>query len=147
MYSTTNWSFRFDFADSGATNYGRRFYRAYQWVAPTNMVLMPSGPSAMGDPFGTVAAELPLHTNLLGTFYIDEYDVTAALWNTVVQWATNHGYAFSASPAGKAASHPEQSVTWYDCVKWCNARSEMEGRVPAYFTDATWARCARATSI
>ena len=29
-------------------------------------------------------------------------------------------------------------MTWYDCVKWCNARSEMEGRVPAYFTDATW---------
>ena len=23
MYSTSNWSFRFDFADSGATNYGR----------------------------------------------------------------------------------------------------------------------------
>ena len=98
-----------------------------------------------------MAAELPLHTNLLGTFYIDEYDVTAALWNTVEQWATNHGYAFSASPAGKAASHPEESVTWYDCVKWCNARSEMGGRVPcpAYFTDADLGDgcTGRATSI
>ena len=23
-------------------------------------------------------------------------------------------------------------MNWYDCVKWCNARSEMEGRTPAY---------------
>ena len=56
-------------------------------------------------------------------------------------------YAFSASPVGKAASHPEQSMTWYDCVKWCNARSEMEGRVPAYYTDATWGTVYRTGSI
>jgi formylglycine-generating enzyme len=27
-------------------------------------------------------------------------------------------------------------VTWYDAVKWCNARSEMELRTPAYYTSA-----------
>jgi formylglycine-generating enzyme required for sulfatase activity len=27
-------------------------------------------------------------------------------------------------------------VDWYDVVKWCNARSEMEGRTPAYYTSA-----------
>ena len=27
-------------------------------------------------------------------------------------------------------------ITWYDCVKWCNARSEKEGRTPAYYTSA-----------
>ncbi len=26
-----------------------------------------------------------------------------------------------------------QNVDWYDVVKWCNARSEKEGREPAYF--------------
>ena len=25
-------------------------------------------------------------------------------------------------------------VAWYDLLKWCNARSEKEGRVPAYYT-------------
>jgi formylglycine-generating enzyme required for sulfatase activity len=29
-----------------------------------------------------------------------------------------------------------KAVDWYDCVKWCNARSELEGRIPAYYTDA-----------
>ena len=27
-------------------------------------------------------------------------------------------------------------MTWYDAVKWCNARSEKEGKTPAYYTDA-----------
>jgi formylglycine-generating enzyme required for sulfatase activity len=35
-----------------------------------------------------------------------------------------------------AANHPVQAIDWYDCVKWCNARSEMEGRTPAYYTTA-----------
>ena len=38
--------------------------------------------------------------------------------------------------SGKAANHPVQTIDWYDCVKWCNARSEMEGRTPAYYTSA-----------
>jgi formylglycine-generating enzyme required for sulfatase activity len=137
-YATSNWSFRYDFTDSSATNYSRSLYRARQLVAPTNMVLIPSGPFVMGDASDSVAAELPLHTNQIGTFYIDQYDVTQDLWEAVRQWSTNHGYGFSSSPAAKAHDHPEQSVTWYDCVKWCNARSEMEGRTPAYYTDATW---------
>jgi formylglycine-generating enzyme required for sulfatase activity len=29
-----------------------------------------------------------------------------------------------------------QTIDWYDCVKWCNARSEKEGKTPAYYTDA-----------
>ena len=38
--------------------------------------------------------------------------------------------------SGKASTHPVQTINWYDCVKWCNVRSEKEGRVPAYYTDA-----------
>ena len=29
-----------------------------------------------------------------------------------------------------------QTVNWYDCVKWCNARSQQEGLTPVYYTDA-----------
>ena len=29
-----------------------------------------------------------------------------------------------------------QTVTWYDAVKWCNARSEQAGLTPVYYTDA-----------
>ncbi|MDC3255325.1 formylglycine-generating enzyme family protein [bacterium] len=34
-----------------------------------------------------------------------------------------------------AANHPVQTVNWYDCVKWCNARSEQAGLTPVYYTD------------
>ncbi|RKX34113.1 MAG: sulfatase-modifying factor protein, partial [Verrucomicrobia bacterium] len=34
--------------------------------------------------------------------------------------------------SGKTASHPVHSVNWYDVVKWCNARSAVEGRTPCY---------------
>ena len=83
IYSTSNWSFRYDFTDLSATNYHRCFYRARQLVAPANMVLVPSGPFAMGDAIDSVAAELPRHTNQVGNFYIDQYDVTSDLWETV----------------------------------------------------------------
>ena len=52
------------------------------------------------------------------------------------QWAIAHGYSFDYAGSGKAANHPVQTIDWYDCVKWCNARSEKEGRTPAYYTDA-----------
>jgi hypothetical protein len=34
--------------------------------------------------------------------------------------------------AGKASNHPVQTVSWWDVVKWCNARSEKEGLTPVY---------------
>jgi formylglycine-generating enzyme required for sulfatase activity len=41
-----------------------------------------------------------------------------------------------AAGASKAANHPVQTVSWYDGVKWCNARSEQEALTPCYYTDA-----------
>jgi formylglycine-generating enzyme len=58
------------------------------------------------------------------------------MWDTVYQWAIAHGYSFDYAGSGKAANHPVQTIDWYDCVKWCNARSEKEGKAPAYYTDA-----------
>jgi hypothetical protein len=49
-------------------------------------------------------------------------------------WAVAHSspYTDLAAGAGKAADHPVQMVSWWDVVKWCNARSEMEGLTPVY---------------
>src|SRR2546422_5035894 len=91
----------------------------------------------MGDTFNEdYSDQLPLHTVYVSAFYMDRYEVPKALWDDVYQWATNHGYGFDNAGLGKAATHPVHTVSWYDCVKWCNARSEKEGRAPAYYTDA-----------
>lgn len=34
-----------------------------------------------------------------------------------------------------SADHPVVGVNWFDAVKWCNARSEMDGFTPVYYED------------
>ncbi len=107
--------------------------------APTGMVMIPAGSFQMGDTFNDSPdgwGERAVHTVYVSAFYMDKYEVTKALWDEVKTWATAHGYSFDNPGSGKAANHPVQTVNWYDAVKWCNARSEKEGRVPAYYTDA-----------
>ena len=141
------WSY---FSDSQWTNHSRRFYRVSA-VAQTNstptsdMALIPAGSFTMGDNLGDGAAagwldEVPLHTVYVSAFYMDKYAVTKALWDSVYQWATNRPvevrYSFDYAGSGKASTHPVQTIDWYDMVKWCNARSEKEGKTPAYYTTA-----------
>ena len=40
------------------------------------------------------------------------------------------------SAKNNATNQPVQTVDWYDCVKWCNARSQQAGLTPVYYTDA-----------
>src|ERR1039458_8625454 len=106
---------------------------------PSGMVLIPAGSFVMGNCIENEGwgDELPLHTVFVSAFYMDKFDITYGLWQQVFNWATNHGYEFDNSGYGKAANHPVVEVNWYDSVKWCNARSEMEGQTPAYYTDAS----------
>jgi len=100
---------------------------------PTSMVLVPAGDFVMGDTFGEGGKdELPLHTNTVSAFYMDTTETTKTKWDEVYIWATVNGYIFSNTGLGKASDHPVHTINWYDCVKWANARSEMEGRTPCY---------------
>ena len=123
------------FVDVTAPPALRRFYRVPVVVPPTGMALIPAGAFAMGDALDGLS-DAPVHTVNVSAFYMDKYAVTKALWDDVYGWAVTNGYSFDNAGSGKAANHPVQQVNWYDCVKWCNARSEKEGRVPAYYADA-----------
>ncbi len=104
---------------------------------PPGMVLIPAGEFQMGDTFNEgVASELPVHAVYLDAFYMDRYEVTKELWETVRAWGLSNGYSDLIAGGGKAADHPVDSVNWYECVQWCNARSQAEGRTPCYYTDA-----------
>ena len=104
--------------------------------ASDSMALIPAGAFQMGTNFIDDPADArPNHTVTLSAFYMDKYEVTSQQWFEVRNWALTNGYTFGAG-SGKGATHPVQTVSWYDCVKWCNARSEKEGLTPCYFTDA-----------
>jgi formylglycine-generating enzyme required for sulfatase activity len=105
---------------------------------PDDMALIPAGSFSMGDQLEEGSSdESPVHTVTVSAFYMDKYEVTKVLWDKVANWAITHGYDISAAGGSmKAPSHPVFDVTWYECLKWCNARSEMEGRLPAYYTSS-----------
>jgi formylglycine-generating enzyme required for sulfatase activity len=101
------------------------------------MVLIPAGEFMVGDTFGEGwDDELPVHAVYVDAFYMGRYEVTKGLWDSVRAWGLANGYAGLHAGAGKGPNHPVQMVSWFDCVKWCNARSEMEGRTPVYYTDS-----------
>ena len=105
-------------------------------AAPPGMALIPSGPFQMGDNFAEGGTEeLPVHNVQVDGFYMDKYLVTGTLWAQVQAWGASNGYSIGGG-SYKATNHPVQSITWYDMVKWCNARSQKEGLTPCYYTDA-----------
>ncbi len=100
---------------------------------PAGMVLIPAGDFVMGDTFGDgYSTELPVHTVTVSAFYMGETEVTKTQWEAVHGWAVTNGYAFENAGLGKAGNHPVHTVSWNDCVKWANARSEKEGLRACY---------------
>lgn len=93
---------------------------------PERMVRIPGGTNSGTDPdFGA-------YSLTVSSFYMDRTEVTKAQWEEVFSWAAENGYSFDNVGLGKASDHPVHNINWYDCVKWCNARSEMEGKTPCY---------------
>ena len=73
----------------------------------------------------------------LTPYSIGKYEVTYGLWKEVYDWAIDNGYTFanqgregSAGKDGAAATknsdHPVTFISWYDCIIWCNAYTEMK---------------------
>lgn len=115
-------------------------------------VHIPAGTFTMGSQNYTPAqwrAEIKHQVTLTRPFSVQRTEVYWRLWNKVRDWAVMHGY--SNMPNGQKGSHgagwntdrdPVTMVSWIDAVKWCNARSEMEGLQPVYTYDGNVYRLA-----
>jgi len=108
----------------------------FDFNPPAGMALIPAGVFTMGDTLDGEHDAVPVTNVTVSAFYMDVNLVSYSQWQTVYFYATNNGYGFNNAGAGKAENHPVQTVDWYDCVKWCNARSQQEGLSPVYYTDA-----------
>lgn len=119
------------------------------------MLSIPAGTFQMGDNVLDTSAlapyATPVHNVALSAFSLSRFEITYAQWRAVYDWAVQNGYAFD-SPGRNGAlqlgTHmPVTQISWYDTVKWLNARSEKEGRSPVYFTDASRTTVYRAGKI
>ncbi len=116
---------------------------------PTSgLAYIPGGLLQMGDHSGAgYPDERPVHPVPVSGFFMDRTEVTWALWQEVYAWALTAGYVFNNAgliDRPPAADHPVSNVTWYDAVKWANARSEMTGRKPVYYIDPSHSTVYRA---
>jgi formylglycine-generating enzyme len=107
----------------------RRFFRV---VLSDGLVLIPAGAFTMGRTSGDTDSNAPPVTVNVSAFYMGKYEVTKAEWDEVQAWAVKNEYADLPAGAGKGPEHPVHTVSWFDIVKWCNARSEREGLEPVY---------------
>jgi formylglycine-generating enzyme required for sulfatase activity len=106
-------------------------------VVPAGMALIPTGSFTMGDTLdGNVFGDATPTNVTVSAFVKDVNLVSYSQWQSVYSYATNHGFGFVHAGGSKATNHPVQTVDWFDCVKWCNARSQQAGLTSVYYTDA-----------
>ena len=106
---------------------GQKFFRIRTETAYDNFVFVAGGNFLMG---------IGERDTTVSDFYMGKYEVTYEEWNLVQAWGASNGYTDLPTASGCASGdHPTVNMDWYDAVKWCNARSEMEGRTPVYYTD------------
>lgn len=119
-------------------------------VPPAGYALIPAGTYTMGSVVESIegtnkgedlANSATPHLVTLSAFYLAKTETTFADWVAVRDWGLDPArgtgaYDFSATLGdGKGATHPVHSVSWFEVVKWCNAKSEREGLTPVYYTN------------
>ena len=108
-------------------------------AAPSGFALIPPGSFTMGNSVAedTDITDAPTRVVTLDAYYMGKYEVTKAEWDNVRTWGLSNGYTDLATGADsdRAINLPVHTISWYQVVKWCNARSQNEGYEPVYYTN------------
>jgi formylglycine-generating enzyme required for sulfatase activity len=113
------------------------FFRLQSTITPAGMALIPAGWFTMGDTLDGEGDARP--TNIyVSAFVMDVNLVNYGLWTNVYAYAMSQNYniVHAGVNGGTGTNYPVQTVDWFDCVKWCNARSQQASLTPVYYTDA-----------
>jgi formylglycine-generating enzyme len=110
-----------------------------------------SGSSAIA--YSMATTESSAATTYISPFAIGKHEVSYELWYTVKTWALAHGYTFGyqgregndgtdgAAPTASSCLEPVTTVSWRDCMVWCNAYTEWYNATVAPTTALTCAYC------
>jgi hypothetical protein len=125
-------------AEIGRADELRIYNRALSAAEVAQLYSKESGePNMVTVQGGTLLASSGLGNQTVGTFQIGKYETTWKEWQSVRTYAIANGYDLTGVGNGTASTHPVQMVSWYDVVKWSNAKSQMEGLTPVYTVNGT----------
>jgi formylglycine-generating enzyme len=90
------------------------------------MIFIEGGTFWMGDSTIVNHLETPVHKVNLSDFFISKFELTQREWNKTM----------SINPSvQKGDQLPVSKLLWIDAIKYCNARSNVEGFTPCYTID------------
>lgn len=98
-------------------------------------------PALQGEEIGIEGGTLPLTSTIpektVESFRIARTETTWGDWKKIRARAADLGYDIAEVGEGSGDKHPVRNVSWFDAVKWCNLRSEVEGLDPVYVAEGT----------
>ncbi len=122
-------------------------------VPPSGFSYIPASSFGMGSPESERVivrtssepidpSDETLHQAILTRgFFIGQTEVSFAEWTAVRNWGLENGYedlpvgqSGGPDPGGQPnpSTHPLTLVSWFDVIKWLNAKSERDRLVPCY---------------
>jgi formylglycine-generating enzyme required for sulfatase activity len=111
-----------------------------------SMVSVNGGTFEMGSNSAVDNAASPVHTVIVGDYFIKTTEVTQAEWRGIVEWKKTHGgSSLNSNPSNfQGDDLPVDQVSWTDIVLWLSYLNEKQGttryRLP---TEAEWEFAAR----
>jgi formylglycine-generating enzyme required for sulfatase activity len=140
-------------ADKSAPATGKRFYRAREFPASTNMVFIPPGTFRMGSPADEEDREdwegPQTAVTISRGFWMGKYEVTQGEY---LELMGNNPSAYQLPHYPGDTTHPVEMVSWVDATNYCTKLTERErvaGRIGpnAVYrlpTEAEWEYACRA---
>ncbi|MHA2030599.1 MAG: SUMF1/EgtB/PvdO family nonheme iron enzyme [Candidatus Kariarchaeaceae archaeon] len=91
---------------------------------PMSMILVVGGIFTMGDTWGDGDGdELPIHSVTLDSFYIGQYEITQAQWDSIM----------GSNPSTfQGQNRPVERITWFEALTFCNSLSLRDNLTPCY---------------
>ncbi len=93
---------------------------------PPGLIRIAAGDFLMGSPLdepGRDSGEIAHPVTLTRSFELCDHEVTQAEWDSIMGWN---------DARSKGPELPVETVTWFDCLRYCNLRSIKEGLDSVY---------------